>query len=112
MPPRVRRRFAQRFRFDTFDLLIGPEFEGRFTSEDEWQQLVDAMEGWYRVNGFDFEAEHAYPGSRSWAWWRFVAREAMPTPNREFTRLQELDALTVEEEAEVAARSRSAQANP
>ena len=111
MPPRVRRRFARRFLFDVFDLLIGPEFEGRFTSQGEWQQLVDAMEGWYRVNGPDFEVEHAYPGSRSWAWWRFVAREAMPTAGSELSRLRELDVMTPEEEAEVAARSRSAEAN-
>ncbi len=105
---RPQRRFRRRFLFDAFDLLLGPEREGRFSSDDEWDECVTGMESWYRVNGEAFEASHSYPGSRSWAWWRFVRGEDVPSPGEEFARLQDLGVLTVAEELEVAQSIRNA----
>ncbi len=97
---RPRRRFRRRFLFDAFDVLIGPEREGRFASDDEWDECVTGMEAWYRVNGEAFEADHLSPGSRSWAWWRFVQGEDVPSHGEEFARLQKFGVLTAAEELE------------
>lgn len=101
--PRSRRRSASRFHFDDFDLLISPEREGRFNSEAEWERCVSAMRAWYALHGAEWEAEQALelPGRRSWAWWTFVAGEAMPPHDDELRRLQELRVLTVEEQLQL-----------
>ncbi len=96
--PRPRLRSSRRFQFDSFDVLIGPERAGRFNSDEEWQSTVDAMAAWYRVHGEQFERDFRYAGARSWAWWMFVRGEEPPPPAEEFTRLQELGEISVEEE--------------
>jgi hypothetical protein len=54
------------------------------------------MRSWYAIHGGYWEAHEAreLPGQRSWAWWSFVADEAMPESADELQRLLELDALT------------------
>lgn len=114
MPRRFRFSKRRRFSFDEFDLALGPDrisfSRHGIVTPDQEQAALDEMRAWYEANGAEWEREQIQelPGRRSWAWWTFAAREAMPASDSEFTRLQELDVMTVEEEAEAAARSRSA----